>query len=60
MTIEEQMKVDKEKLRPIVEEIFSLVDANKLCYREYRRMIDLLVHEGSSRFVYSKVAEEER
>jgi hypothetical protein len=49
-TLEEQFQTDQDELKPIVEEVLLLVKNNNLCYRQYKRMIDMLIHQGADRF----------
>lgn len=48
--IEADIRNDRAKVQPIAEKIWKMVKESDLNYREYKRLIDMLVNDGSVKF----------
>ena len=51
VTVEEQINRDRLELQPIVEEVFEIVRKHNLCYRQYKHLVDSLIHSGADNFI---------
>jgi hypothetical protein len=53
MTFEEQLDQDRERLKPIMEEVFKLAKKHDLNFRQFKRLVDMSIKESFERFKVS-------
>lgn len=51
--VEQEQREDQKCVKPLVDSIFNMVREHDLNYRQFKRLIDVLIQEGWRRFKVS-------